>query len=134
MTDVDTGLPTVANVDSSPPLSASVVLGGGESLAVGVPTVQTVVVDRPQNMVVTVNPGTPGARGPIGVIADGTYVLANPALSISYSPDGTINFIVEDGVITSFTYYGDGSVKSKTIAGNTRTFTYDSFGNLIGGI
>lgn len=56
----------------------------------------------------------------------------NPALSVTYNPDGSVATTTENGVLTTFTYNTDGTVNTQTSAGVTRTFTYDANGNVTG--
>lgn len=60
-----------------------------------------------------------------------SFVPANPTLSVSYNPDGTVASTTENGVTTTFTYNADGTVATQTRAGVTRTFTYSN-GNVTG--
>ena len=65
------------------------------------------------------------------LLTEAAGVAANPALTVTYNPDGTVASTVENGVTTTFTYNADGTVNTQTRAGVTRTFTYSN-GNVTG--
>jgi YD repeat-containing protein len=58
--------------------------------------------------------------------------FANPELTVTYNPDGSVASTTENGVATTYTYNADGTVATATRAGVTRTFAYDSAGNVTG--
>jgi YD repeat-containing protein len=57
---------------------------------------------------------------------------ANPALTVVYNTDGSVQSVTEDGIQTSYTYNADGTVATATRLGTTRTFSYDANGNVTG--
>jgi len=70
---------------------------------------------------------------PLTVAAgNATYAIANPVLSVTRNPDGTVASTTENGVVTTYTYNTDGTVATSTRAGVTRTYTYDASGNVTG--
>jgi len=57
---------------------------------------------------------------------------ANPDLTVTYNPDGSVASTTENGVLTTFTYNTDGTVDTQTRNGVTKTYTYDANGNVTG--
>jgi YD repeat-containing protein len=64
--------------------------------------------------------------------ASSDLLPANPDLSVTYNPDGSVASTTENGVVTTFTYNADGTVDTQTRNGVTKTFSYDANGNVTG--
>jgi YD repeat-containing protein len=58
--------------------------------------------------------------------------FANPALGVTYNPDGSLATTTENGETTTYFYNVAGFISSAQRAGVTRTYTYDVSGNITG--
>jgi YD repeat-containing protein len=65
-----------------------------------------------------------------GLPAAFTAAGDTPASSYTYNGDGTVATETVAGVVTTYTYNGDGTVATSTRAGVTRTYTYNADGTI----
>jgi uncharacterized protein RhaS with RHS repeats len=99
-------------------------------LAVYADPAYTVVITRSSDLSEALSDGDIDER--ILAVGNATYAPAFASTTtIAYSGDNVAS-VTENGITTTYTYNGDGTVHTDTRAGVTRTYTYDGSGNLTG--